>query len=273
MVAQQGVVLSLGINPGQSVAAVGAGGKTSLLTAIAREFHAQSGKPAILTTTTKIFAPLSEERIHLALGDAETLARNLRTYMDACGMSWIARRREGNSPVPGQEGERRMKLSGFAPHETAGLKLTDAITLIEADGARRLPIKAPGPDEPVLPESLDTVLGVVGLDALGTPLSAEHVFRPEALARICGLDAGGEITAEVIGRLCAHPDGLFRRVGASARKWIVINKTDLETSLEKLEKTAYTVWELAGKPHGLADGILFTSCMNSECKVILRITP
>ena len=271
MVAEDDVVRSLGIAPGQSVAAVGGGGKTSLLTAIARQFHAQSGSPAILTTTTKIFAPPPEERTHLVLGDAATLAKNLRPYMDACGVSWFARRREGKAPVPGQESEQRMKLGGFAPQEIARLKLTDALTLIEADGARRLPIKAPGPDEPVLPENLDAVLGVVGLDALGAPLNQTHVFRPEALSQICSLQIGEEITAEAVGKLCAHPDGLFHKAGAGTRKWIVINKADTETSLEKLDKTAYTIWELAGKPHGPADGILFTSCMNNECEVFIQL--
>ena len=273
MVAEDDIVRSLGVGPSQSVAAVGGGGKTSLLTAIARQFHAQTGKPAILTTTTKIFAPLPEEGLGLALGDAATLAKNLHPYMDACGVSWFARRREGKAPVPGLESEQRMKLSGFTPSEIAHFTLGNALTLIEADGARRLPIKAPGPDEPVLPENLDAVLGVVGLDALGAPLNQTHAFRPEALSHICSLHIGEEITAEAVGKLCAHPLGLFHKAGESARKWIVINKADMETSLEKLDKTAYTIWELAGKPHGPADGILFTSCMNNECEVFIRIIP
>ena len=273
MVAEDDIVRSLGVEPGQSVAAVGGGGKTSLLTAIARQFHAQTGKPAILTTTTKIFAPLPEEGLGLALGDAATLGKNLRPYMDACGVSWFARRREGKAPVPGLESEQRMKLSGFVPSEMAHFTLGNSLTLIEADGARRLPIKAPGPDEPVLPENLDAVLGVVGLDALGAPLNQTHVFRPEALSHICSLQIGEEITAEAVGKLCAHPFGLFHKAEEGARKWIVINKADMETSLEKLEKTAYTIWELAGKPHGPADGILFTSCMNNECEVFMRIAP
>ena len=273
MVAEDDIVHSLGIGPGHCVAAVGGGGKTSLLTAIAREFHAQSGKPVVLTTTTNIFAPLPEEGLQLALGDVETLSKNIEHYMNECGISWFAHSREGKVPVPGQESEKRMKLSGFAPSEIARVKLSGALTLIEADGARRLPIKAPGPDEPVLPEGLDAVLGVVGLDAVGAPLSEAHVFRPEAFSRICGLGEGEEITAEAVGKLCAHPAGLFHKVEARARKWIIINKADLETSVEKLKKTAYTIWKLAGKPHGPADGILFTSCMNNECEVFIRITP
>ena len=271
MIAEDDILRCLGIVPGQRVAAVGGGGKTSLLTAIARAFHAQSGKPAILTTTTKIFAPLPEEGLQLALGDAETLSHHLRPYMDACGVSWFARRREGKTPVPGQEGEKRMKLRGFALSEIARLRLGDALTLIEADGARRLPIKAPGPNAPALPEGLDAVLGVVGLDALGAPLTEAHVFRPEALSRVCGLQIGEEITADAVGKLCAHPAGLFHKVKADIHKWVIVNKAEIETSVEKLEKTAYTIWEWARKPHGPADGILFTSCMNHKCEVILRI--
>jgi len=273
LVTKEDIVRSLGVEPGQSVAAVGGGGKTSLLTAIARQFHAQTGKPAILTTTTKIFAPLPEEGFGLALGDAETLSKSLGPYMNACGISWFARRREGIAPVPGHESEQRMKLSGFTPSEITCLRLSGALMLIEADGARRLPIKAPGPDEPVLPENIDIVLGVVGLDALGASLSEANVFRPEALSRICDLGIGEQITPEAVGRLCAHPDGLFHKADEGARKWVVVNKADLETSLEKLREIAYIVWKLAGKPHGPADGILFTSCMNNECGVILRITP
>ena len=273
MVAEGGLARMIGARAGRIVAAVGAGGKTSLLTALAREFHARSGAPALLTTTTRIFAPLPEEGIPLALGDAAALARRLRPYMRACGVSWLARGREGRAPVPGREGERRMKLRGFAPSEIEGLRLAEGLTLIEADGARRLPVKAPGAREPVLPEGVDAVLGVVGLDALGAPLDEAHAFRPELLSRICRLDAGAEITAEAIGALCAHPEGLFRKADGGARRWIVLNKADLEASLEKRRKIAYTIREMAGKPHGPADGVLLTSCLKNRPEVLLRIGP
>ncbi len=273
MVARGGAVQALDVRPGQSLAAVGAGGKTSLLTAIAKEFHAQYGKPALLTTTTKVFAPLPEEETPLALGHVDTLSKRLRPYMRVCGISWFARRREGKAPLPGRQGERRMKLVGFAPAEIARLQLCDGLTLVEADGARRLPIKAPGPDEPVLPESLDAVLGVVGLDALGAPLSEARVFRAKRFSKVCGVQAGEEITAQAIGKLCASPAGLFHKAGAGVRKWIVINKADLEPSVEKLEKMAYIIWEMAGGSNGPADGILLTSCLQNACKVFLRIAP
>ncbi len=42
------------------------------------------------------------------------------------------------------------------------------LTLIEADGARHLPCKAPAEHEPALLSSSDLVIGVTGLSALGT---------------------------------------------------------------------------------------------------------
>ncbi len=271
MVAGGGLLQAADIQPGHVVAAVGAGGKTSLLTALAREFHAASGKPAILTTTTRIFAPHPEEGIPLALGEVDAFARHLRRCVNARGIFWLARRREGRTPVPGQAGEHRMKLAGFAPPEIAGLRLEGGLALIEADGARRLPIKAPGAHEPVLPENADVVLGLVGLDALGAPLDEAHVFRPGLLSGICRLPVGAKITAESVGRLCAHPEGLFRKAGPHARKWVILNKADAETRVDTFRKIAYTIWKRAGPPHGPADGVLVTSCRKGECSVLFRM--
>lgn len=39
------------------------------------------------------------------------------------------------------------------------------VLLIEADGAKRLPLKVPGEREPVIPEFAEMVIGVVGVDA------------------------------------------------------------------------------------------------------------
>ena len=260
----------MGLKAGARVAAVGGGGKTSLLTALARRFHARGSGPALLTTTTRVFAPQPGENLGLVLGDVDTVARNLGSCLDAWGVSWCARRREGAAPLPGAPGETRMKLAGFAPAEIARLALPRGLTLIEADGARRLPIKAPGENEPVLPEKLDAVLGVVGLDALGTPADEAHVFRPARLRAICGITANESITPAALARLCAHPEGLFKNAG-TARKWIVLNKTDLAGALDFLEKIAYVVWERAGKPRGPADGILLTSCANGDCVVRLCV--
>ena len=55
------------------------------------------------------------------------------------------------------------------------------LTLIEADGARHLPCKAPAEHEPALLSSSDLVIGVTGLSALGQPLGKEMCIRDSAL--------------------------------------------------------------------------------------------
>ena len=69
------------------------------------------------------------------------------------------------------------------------------IVLIEADGAKRMPCKAPAAHEPVLLPQCDTVLAVAGLSALRHPLR-EVCFRAELAAELllcsagCAVDTG-----------------------------------------------------------------------------------
>ena len=108
------------------------------------------------------------------------------------------------------------------------IRFTEAI-LVEADGARGLPVKAPAGHEPVVPSRSDAVIGVVGLDCLGRPLHADHVHRPVEFARVTGLAPGAPITAEAIVRLARAPEGLFKGVAAAARRIVLLNKADSDT--------------------------------------------
>jgi probable selenium-dependent hydroxylase accessory protein YqeC len=58
------------------------------------------------------------------------------------------------------------------------------VILVEADGSRQRPLKAPDRHEPVIPEAADMVCPMVGIDALGEPLSSLSVHRPQLVARI-----------------------------------------------------------------------------------------
>jgi molybdenum cofactor cytidylyltransferase len=67
--------------------------------------------------------------------------------------------------------------------------LVDQI-VVEADGSRRLSLKAFGRHEPQIPESATLIVQLAGLDALGSPLDATSVHRPEILVE--GLKADGQ---------------------------------------------------------------------------------
>jgi probable selenium-dependent hydroxylase accessory protein YqeC len=98
--------------------------------------------------------------------------------------------------------------------------------LVEADGAAGRPVKAPAGHEPVVPSSADLVVGVMGLDALGSPAEEEMVFRLEHFLNVTGLAPSEEIGPDSLKALAAHPEGLFKNTPAKARRMAFYNKAD-----------------------------------------------
>lgn len=258
---------AIGLKPGLMAAAVGGGGKTSILNVLGEECRAAGIHPVIHTTTTHFFAP--EDEATLLLGANERLVALIAERGDA----WphplsLAHKRVGSVPSLRYPGCDRMKLKGFEPNEIEPFRDKSGVVLIEADGSRGLPIKAPGPHEPVLPPGVDIVLGIVGLDALGAPIDEEHVFRPERLSAVCGLPIGAQIDAAAIGRLAAHTEGLFKNAPSSARKFVILNKSDLIEPMEKIERIGYIICEVACPPNGQVETVLFTACHQTGARIL-----
>ncbi len=122
----------------------------------------------------------------------------------------------------------RGRLLGFAAGVIDDLARSGRFTriLVEADGSRRRPLKAPDADEPVFPAATDTVIAVAGLSGLGRPLSEETVFRPDRWSALTGLTLGDPVTPESLARVIAHPDGLMRQAPPQARRVIFLNQAD-----------------------------------------------
>ncbi len=188
------------------IAIVGAGGKTTVGSHIGKQLSAM-GRRVLLTTTTKIAMPEGEA---VFLGNAADI--NARAgYM-------VAAQRQ----LPGG------KLQGYSAQDIRAIArsgLFDDI-VVEADGAARKPVKAPNETEPVYPASVDLIIGVVGMDCLGQPVSAAHVHRPELFCAVTGAHDGEPISARHIIRLFIHPDGLFRHAPACVQRVVFLNKSD-----------------------------------------------
>lgn len=116
------------------------------------------------------------------------------------------------------------KLAGVHPSRVDELRAAWPVVLVEADGSKGLPLKAPAPWEPVVPDRTDLVVGVVGLDALGWPMDERTVHRPELFAAVTGCPPGGPIGWDHLVALARHPEGLFK--GAVGRRAILLNKAD-----------------------------------------------
>ena len=129
-------------------AIIGGGGKTTLLYTLTEELRKKGA--VVLCTSTHILVP---EQYPLVTGDAEELAAALREHGAVC------------AGTKAEDGKLTASPISFA--ELA--RLADYV-LVEADGARGLPLKRHAEHEPVVPDNASRVVLVVGADCFGRPL-------------------------------------------------------------------------------------------------------
>ncbi len=168
------------------VSLIGGGGKTTLLYEMAG-FAVRNGQNVLVTTSTHMYCPPKEWR-DLSLADVE---RKFQT---------------GRAAIMGSDCKDPEKL--IKPEETlfqAARERAD-LTLIEADGAKHLPCKAPAEHEPALLSCSDIVVGVTGLSALGRPLQ-KCCFRAERAAGLLGCSMEHRISAADLAQLIAAKAG------------------------------------------------------------------
>ena len=134
---------------------------------------------------------------------------------------------------------RGTKLRGIAPElvdQLAAQAKTLGVTaiLVEADGSRRLPLKAPAEHEPALPTSTTLLVPVMGMDALGAPIDEAHVHRVAWVRHILNLapdDATTRLTPQMAARLLVHPQGGAKSLPPGARLLPLLNKAESVTHL------------------------------------------
>lgn len=170
-----GLVETLGVGSGVT-AVVGSGGKTTLLSLLARELPGT----VVLTTTTHI-RPFPGVPL-LVSPTADEVASALRTDRVAC----VGARTEGGKlTVPELGVEALAEIADFV--------------LVEADGARRLPLKAHAAWEPVVPERSERTILVLGASGLDHPVH-ERVHRPELFCELAGCAPDDPATPGLVAR-------------------------------------------------------------------------
>ena len=213
---------ALGIGGAELVAFVGGGGKTSLMFALAAALPGR----VVITTTTRIFA--AQMRHAAAVVYADDLSP-LGRLLEAHGRVLVVGHVEGD------------KAHGVAPDLPGRLLDRPDVdfVLVEADGSRMRPAKAPADHEPVIPPQTTLVVPVAGLDALEGPLD-RVVHRPERVRAIAGagLDSDDRLTAGGLARLLAHPLGGLKGAPDTARVVPVLNKVEGEARRTAAEETA-----------------------------------
>jgi len=219
------------LRKGDVVSIVGSGGKTTLMFQLARELTTK-GMRVITTTTTKIFPPQSSESSRLVIADHEdSLLNKVQELLRNENHITVAEKFIGP------------KLKGISPQLVDTMKeqkIADVI-VIEADGARGCPLKAPNETEPVIPSSTTWTLAVAGLDAIGKRNTEDYVFRPDYFSRLTGVNVGEVITPESVSRIILHPEGITRGTPEKAGIAVILNKGEISNGLDIGKKIASSV--------------------------------
>lgn len=196
------------------VSFVGAGGKTTALFQLARQLPTAKRQSLIATSTTHLGA------WQIPLADHHIIARDERDLQSLP--------REGVVLVTGEMEEGRTKpvSENVLNRLRANSKTNRIPLLIETDGSRQKPLKAPAKHEPPIPAFAEVVIHVTGLSALGKPLTEEHVHRAEIFSQVSGLAMNAPVTPQAIIAALTHPQGGLRNIPPNARRIALLNQAE-----------------------------------------------
>ncbi len=196
------------------IAFVGAGGKTTAMFSLARQFPV----PVICLNTA-----------HLAVEQARLADKHIILTDPGAVESAITSVEKGVLLLTGPT-DGRGRLLGLAEPITAEIcRVADRLglpVLVEADGSRLRPLKAPAAHEPPIPLWVNQVVVTVGLSALGKPLNEENVFRPEIFSIISGAKMGERITLDHLKKVVLDPQGGLKNIPIEANKTLLVNQVD-----------------------------------------------
>ena len=221
---------SLMLKKGGVISIVGAGGKTTLMFRLARELS-KDGDRVLTTTTTKIYMPTrTQSSIVMISGSAKTIVHRARqVFKHHHHIS------AGSALLPLTN-----KLKGLKPETIDSLWQSGLFRwiIVEADGAAGRPLKAPALHEPVVPQSTRWHIGLVGLKAVGKPLTDQWAFRPQLVSRISGLRVGAPITEKAIAAVLMNPNGILKNSPPRAMRYAFLNQTDSTEQLAVAKRIA-----------------------------------
>ncbi len=224
---------ALRVEDGEVAALVGAGGKTTAMWRLADDV-VEAGGRVITTTTTQLGA-----------AQVDRAPRHFSAFASNRAAIAAALAKHGHVLVTGPVDHTLDKAAGVSSgliDDLCQISELNAI-VVEADGARQLPFKAPADHEPVIPPAATLVVVVAGLDALGQPLAEAHVHRPERVAALAGAAPGQVITPAMMAAVLAHAQGGLKGVPDRARVGVLLNKADLAESLEPARQIARQLLE------------------------------
>ena len=195
------------------VAAAGAGGKKTILYALAGQWP---GRVA-LTTTVNCPPPPGTWKGEVIIRPETELFDAVRDRSQVADRVFFA-----------QPGKRETLVSGVSPGLVANIRRENLfdVLLVKADGARRRLIKAPSEREPIYPPDTDLVLYLVSAHAFGRKPESGIAHRPEILAKIAELPVDAPLEPKHMARLLSSEWGGLKGLEPATRVIPVINRAD-----------------------------------------------
>lgn len=203
-------VLDLDINRKNIVSVVGGGGKTTTINTLASEFK-ELDKKVLVATSTGIFYPGKSQYDNVFIKELPLEFQPSKGSITYFG--------EINNGI-------KLKTENIGLIDEIIERNLFDIILIESDGSKTFPIKAPAIHEPVISNNTNITIGLIGMDSIGVKIDEEHVHRPELLKEIVQKDY---VDSEAIVKLVKHKAGLFKC--SKGEKILLLNKADNEEKI------------------------------------------
>lgn len=203
-------------------AIIGSGGKSTLLKTLGLELMRAGGR-VLLCTTTHMFpiagVPWNGSSRRLDAAPWKPGA----AHVPGCTCEACAGLVRGSICQAGVLDPETGKLSAPAEPLDQLVQRFDYV-LAEADGSKRLPLKAHAAWEPVIPAATANVVWVVGASGLGKPIN-EAVHRPKLFCERCGCEPTDAATPERVAQVL---NAEMQALGLSTAR-VMLNQADTLT--------------------------------------------
>ena len=209
--------LDIDLNKDKVITVVGAGGKTSTIFELGNELS-NLNKKTIITTTTHM--KLDKDFL---LIDEDFNIENLKKILQKNNLIKIGKN-ESDYKVKSLDEDTLKRC----------IDISDFL-LIEGDGSKRLPLKAPKDNEPVIIQETDLVIGLIGFDSLDKKIE-ETCHRPELVSKLLHKNIKENINIFDLVEIIKNKNGLKKNVNCKYK--VIINKVDKLEYLDKCKKIA-----------------------------------
>lgn len=202
---------ALQVERGELISLVGGGGKTTTLFTLGEQLAGTT----VLTTTTKMGADQSSGYPVLIDPSDDELQAELAASNRALAWKFSDDRR-----AIGVSGQRCNEWFAIADN-----------VVVEADGSRKRPFKAPAQHEPVIPSKTTLMVACIGVSAFGQPIESS-CHRPELVATLADCAVTDLLTPTRAAAVLVNANGSKKGLSVGARFVVALHRvTDEHAAL------------------------------------------